>query len=95
LPPAEYHRAWRLGPGRRKFAADIKAYRLRYPEKRKAHWTVENALRSGKLVKGPCEVSHDCAGRIEAHHDDYAKPLEVRWLCKRHHKQADLARKSA
>jgi hypothetical protein len=53
---------------------------------------VDNALRSGKLVKGPCEVGGDCAGRIEAHHDDYARPLTVRWVCKRHHRGLDLAR---
>ncbi len=42
------------------------------------------AMKSGKLKRQPCEV---CGGerRIEAHHDDYAKPLEVRWLCKEHH----------
>ena len=45
---------------------------------------VSNALQSGRLVREPCE----CCGateRVDAHHDDYSKPLDVRWLCRRHH----------
>ena len=38
----------------------------------------------GKYVRGKCEV---CGIKnAEAHHDDYAKPLEIKWLCKGHHK---------
>jgi len=42
------------------------------------------AIKRGDLERQPCEV---CKTRIdvEAHHDDYTKPLQVRWLCKRHH----------
>lgn len=40
-------------------------------------------LRRGKIVKGPCET---CGGPgEEAHHDDYDKPLDVRWFCRKHH----------
>jgi hypothetical protein len=57
------------------------------PEKRKAQVAVSNAIRDGRLIKGQCENAHigGCNGRIEAHHDDYSRPLVVRWLCASHH----------
>lgn len=51
--------------------------------KRAAHIMVGNAIRSGKIVKMPCEICGDT--RSHGHHDDYAKPLDVRWLCDLHH----------
>jgi hypothetical protein len=51
--------------------------------KRAAHIITGNAIRDGKLVKQPCEVCGEL--KAEAHHDDYEKPLDVRWLCRRHH----------
>jgi hypothetical protein len=42
-----------------------------------------NAIRDGRLIRQPCEVCG--ALNVEAHHDDYSKPLTVRWLCRRHH----------
>lgn len=41
------------------------------------------ALRFGLIEKMPCEVCG--ATKVDGHHDDYEKPFEVRWLCKRHH----------
>ena len=53
--------------------------------KRAAHILVGNRIRNGDLIKQPCEV---CSCEIvHAHHDDYAKPLEVRWLCDEHHNE--------
>jgi ribosomal protein S27AE len=41
------------------------------------------AIKTGKLVRQPCE---QCGkAKSEAHHDDYSKPLTVRWLCRPHH----------
>lgn len=63
-------------------------YRDAHPEKRAAHRAVELAMDAGKITKPDiCEHSTDCEGRIEAHHPDYSKPLEVRWLCIKHHKE--------
>lgn len=53
--------------------------------KAKAASAVHAAIMSGKLTRQPCE---ECgAEKAEGHHDDYAKPLEVRWLCRSHHRQ--------
>ena len=53
------------------------------PLAKKAHWTVHNAIRDGRLVREPCEVCG--AEKSDAHHDDYSQPLAVRWLCRKHH----------
>lgn len=60
-----------------------KAWRQRNPEKVRCHNAVARAIRSGKLVRGACEVCGE--EKTHAHHDDYTKPLEVRWLCPQHH----------
>jgi hypothetical protein len=54
----------------------------RNPAKRAAHVLVGNALRDGRLTRQPCEC---CGAWAQAHHDDYGKPLDVRWLCPKHH----------
>jgi len=41
------------------------------------------AIKSNKITRGECEV---CGQKnTEAHHPDYDKPLDVIWLCKKHH----------
>lgn len=54
-------------------------------EKNRARCAVRRAVDAGVLVRGDCEVGGDCLGAVQAHHDDYSNPLDVRWLCKRHH----------
>jgi hypothetical protein len=58
-----------------------KAWEKRNPEKRRAHWAVKAALRTGALVK-PDACLKCGTGQTEAHHPDYSKPLEVVWLCR-------------
>ncbi len=48
--------------------------------------TLKRHLRKGLVVKLPCEVCGNT--KVDGHHDDYSKPLEVRWLCKVHHLEA-------
>ena len=43
------------------------------------------AIALGLLSRQPCEV---CGmTKVHAHHVDYTKPLEVRWLCSAHHRE--------
>ena len=61
-----------------------KTARLKHPEKYKANQAVGNAIRSGRLVRGQCEVC-GTTEHVHGHHNDYSKPLDVRWLCREHH----------
>jgi hypothetical protein len=61
-----------------------KQYEL-HPKKRVARYAVSNAIRDGRLEKQPCFV---CGQNAEAHHPDYDRPLDVVWLCDKHHKEA-------
>lgn len=56
--------------------------------KRAAHVLVGNAVRDGRLTKPKaCESCGEAPKRLHGHHDDYAQPLNVRWLCPRCHKE--------
>lgn len=57
-----------------------KRHREKNPEKYRARCAVNNALRDGRLKRGPCK---HCGGteRVQAHHADYSKPLDVEWVC--------------
>ena len=51
--------------------------------KEKARATVYINTRNGNLNKTPCMV---CGKeKVDAHHNDYTKPLEIIWLCHKHH----------
>jgi hypothetical protein len=58
-------------------------HKQRNPDKAKARNAVGNALRHGTLIRQPCEM---CGEVAQAHHEDYSKPLEVKWLCFKHHR---------
>ncbi len=45
----------------------------------KARSDLNHAIIDKKLKRLPCEVCGN--GKSEAHHEDYTKPLSVKWLC--------------
>ena len=51
----------------------------RFKAEYRARALVLKALKNGTLHRGKCEICGD--ERVEAHHDDYNEPLNVRWLC--------------
>ena len=59
-------------------------YRKRNPVKTKAHNVISRLVRSGNLEREDCEKCGSSKD-IHAHHDDYKKPLNVRWLCPKCH----------
>ena len=82
----EYERArWRTKERQAQAKESLRRHRLRYPEKAMARAAVSNAVRDGRLTRKPCEVCGE--SKSQAHHHDYSKPLNVQWLCFRHHRE--------
>ena len=52
--------------------------------KRKVRKITQECIRIGVLIKQSCEICNKVE-TVEAHHEDYNKPLEIRWLCREHH----------
>lgn len=60
-------------------------WRFNNPKKRRVHTLTRKAIKSGQILKQPCEK---CGKEyVHAHHDDYNKPLSVRFLCPKHHRE--------
>jgi hypothetical protein len=60
-----------------------------YSPKREAHKAVNAAIKDGRLERKPCAL---CGSEpTEAHHTDYARRLDVVWLCRSHHRKVHSA----
>lgn len=55
------------------------------PLRYKAYTIIRDAVRSGKIIKSDTCSKCDANTKIDGHHDDYSKPLEVVWLCRQCH----------
>ena len=58
------------------------------PEKHKAQMLANYAQRKGFIKKCSCERCGD--ENAVKHHDDYKKPLEIKWLCPSCHQKLHL-----
>lgn len=69
---------------RNAYARQYKKHRRGESNKIKIRGLAQTALKQGRLTKQPCIV---CATtvNVQAHHSDYSKPLDVDWLCTKHH----------
>ena len=75
-------RAYDRARGCRQSPEYLREWRRKNPEKAHAHKQVAYRLKNPGVCS-ECESTY----HIEAHHDDYSKPLDVRWLCAACHKQ--------
>lgn len=64
----------------------LRKHRINNPQKANARRKVFIALRNGSLKKKGCVVC-GILERVHAHHDDYSKPLDIVWLCLKHHQE--------
>lgn len=62
----------------------------RYPEKVRARQNLHYHLNKGNVKRLPCEICGEV--KVQAHHHDYSKPLDVRWLCTIHHRELHTTR---
>ena len=74
----EKRKAWNLN--------NQKKVRARHPLKYHCHSITSGAINRGKLLKQSCEIC-DSSSRVEAHHESYYEPLNVKWLCMKHHRE--------
>lgn len=66
-----------------RFAAQEK-WRAENPQKVWAQRALRSAEKAGLVQKQPCKICGDPDS--EAHHADYARPMDVDWYCRRHHR---------
>ena len=71
--------------GKKAKAKALKNYKEKHTDRYFAHQALRNAIRDGKVEKMPCFICGD--EKSEGHHPDYLRPLDVVWLCNKHHRE--------
>lgn len=85
-------RFWKLRNGKCqalcKFCAAVavQTWKLRNPEKARAHKRVQKAIQKGRIERRPCEVCGEPFGEAH-HHQGYTGEavFALQFLCRRHH----------
>jgi len=85
---SDHYKEWRSTPEKLEWYRNYRKGRYQI-DKRKvsARNKINWAVSSGKVIRPDYCESCKHHRTTEAHHDDYLKPLNVRWLCSCCHKQ--------
>lgn len=75
---ANRHPFWKGGANTR-----VKEYAAAHPERRKVWEIVNNSIKKGEIKRQKCEICGNT--KTVVHHDDYSKPLSVKWFCYKCH----------
>lgn len=82
---SKYYSQWYAEHGRKRsggYSVQIMEWRRQNPEKVAAHKIVAAALKGGHIINpGQCSACGKISNYLDAHHDDYTKPLNITWLC--------------
>lgn len=83
---ANYIRSWRKSEkGKFSRRLEQKSQRAKYPEKDYARRALRQAVKGGRVIKLPCQY---CGNpNSQGHHKDYSRPLDVIWVCYKHHRE--------
>lgn len=70
---------------RQKRALATRTHGAKYPERVRARKALGKAIKAGKITRPTICSICETPCRPHGHHDDYSKPLDVRWVCQRCH----------
>ena len=73
----------------------VKSYKRKndYIKTKEKYGEYLSAIKNGKLTPQPCAVCGK--DKTQGHHEDYSKPLDVVWLCIRHHQDRHIHLRNA
>jgi len=76
----------KLGVAKQRTPEAARKWDRKNAHKKRAHGEANRAVKAGRIKKKTaCESCGASGVRLEKHHPDYSKPLEVQWLCTKCH----------